>query len=96
MSMPGSGSGTTVIGGQIPELERLHSHFVRESQAVDDLMASLNGDINATWWRGGAADRFKAAWESEYQPALKRLSQALVDAGHEVHNRAQALVAAGG
>lgn len=95
MSMPGSSGGNNVIGGQIPDLQGLQANFNRQSQAVDDLMANLNTDVHDTWWVGGAADRFKSAWESEYQPALKRLSQALVDASNEVHNRVQALIAAG-
>ena len=93
--MSGSGSGTTVIGGEIPALEQLHHNFQRQANAVDDLMAALNRDVDSTWWKGGAADRFRTAWETEYQPALRRLSQALVDAGDEVRHRAQLLVQVG-
>jgi hypothetical protein len=44
---------------------------------------------------GGAAARFRSAWAGEYEPALRNLSAALVDAGDEVGRRAQALQQAG-
>ena len=93
--MHGSGPGNALIGGEIPALEQLHNNFQRQAAAVDDLLAALSRDVEATWWKGGAADRFRAAWDSDYQPALRRLSQALVDAGDEVRHRAQLLVQVG-
>ena len=51
-------------------------------------MAALTRDVESVWWKGGAAERFRSAWDSEYQPALRRLSQALVDASDEVLHRA--------
>lgn len=85
----------SVIGGEIPALEHLQTSFQQQAAAVDHLLSTLSGEVNATWWHGGAADRFRSAWESDYQPALRRLSQALVDASDEVRNRAQMLVQVG-
>ena len=85
----------SIIGGEIPALEHLQVSLQRQSVTVDDLLAQLSGEVNSTWWQGGAADRFRAAWEGDYQPALRRLSQALVDASDEVRNRAQMLTQVG-
>lgn len=90
--MQGSGS---VIGGEISDLHGLHTNLHSQSQAVDDLMAQLTSNLDSTWWKGGAADRFRESWESDYKPALKRLSQALVDAGDEVRARKDALIHVG-
>jgi uncharacterized protein YukE len=62
---------------------------------VDDLLAALTGEVDSTWWQGGAADRFRSAWEADYKPALRRLSEALVDASNEVRNRGDMLIQVG-
>lgn len=85
----------SIIGGEIPALHQLQRNFRQQSINVDDLMAALSADVHQTWWKGGAADRFRAAWESDFQPALRRLAEALTDASHEVGNRAEMLIQVG-
>jgi WXG100 family type VII secretion target len=85
----------SLIGGEISELGNLQHSFQRHSASVEQLMAALRGELNNVYWKGGAADRFRAAWESEYEPALRNLSAALIDAGDEVGRRADALQHAG-
>lgn len=86
----------SLIGGQIPEMEQLQSNLNAQAAEVLDLMNKLSGDLEQTWWQGGAADRFRSDWETEYQPALTRLSQDLDQAATEVGRRARALIDAGG
>ena len=86
----------TVIGGEIGQLYGLKSSFERQSGAVDTLLRELRSQLDNTYWSGGAADRFRAAWHSEYEPALTHLSAALQDAATEVGRRAGALEQVGG
>ncbi len=81
----------SMIGGNIPELESLSTSLDQNSGYVTDILTNLNADLGNTWWVGGAADRFRTDWESEYQPALRSLSQALTDASTEVRRRLTAL-----
>ncbi len=85
----------SLIGGEIADLQHLQANLQQQSVNVEDLMAALTADVQAVWWKGPAADRFRAAWESDYQPALRRLAQALVDASTEVRNRANMLIQVG-
>lgn len=85
-----------VIGGQIEELNSLKVSFGKHSAQVEQLMSALRTELGSAYWKGGAADRFRNAWHSEYEPALRNLSAALVDAGDEVGRRARALEQAGG
>ena len=85
----------SVIGAEIGELHSLTSSFGRQSATVETLMSDLSAQLHNTYWQGGAAERFRTAWESEYQPALRNLAAALVDASDEVRRRAEALHAAG-
>lgn len=82
----------SLIGAQIPELEALKASFIRQSGQVEHLMTTLRGDVANTYWQGRAADAFRSAWESDFEPALLRLANALVDAGDEAGSRAAKLV----
>lgn len=84
------------IGGQIDQMDQLGTSFNGRSQEVEDLMSALRGEVHAAYWKGGAADRFRSAWDSEYEPALRNLSAALVEASDEVKSRARGLQQAGG
>ena len=42
-----------------------------------------------------AADRFRQSWEGEFEPVLRKLEQALGEAGLEVARRRDALAKAG-
>ena len=84
-----------VIGGALDEMSRLKSNFDRQAGAVEELLSTLRSDLDSVYWKGGAAERFRSAWESEYEPSLRNLAAALYDAANEVANRQQALEAAG-
>jgi WXG100 family type VII secretion target len=86
----------SVIGGEIGQLQSLNGNFARQSAAVDNLLRELRNDLANTYWHGGAAERFRSSWSTEYEPALTRLSAALQDAADEVRRRAEALEHVGG
>ncbi len=86
----------SVIGGEIDQLQALQTNFQRQSGTVDSLLKELRSQLSNTYWRGGAADRFHAAWSTEFEPALTHLSAALSEASTEVRRRSDALQSAGG
>ena len=85
----------STIGAEMGQLQQLGQTFTRESQQVGQLTAAIGGQVNSTWWKGPAADRFRAAWESEFAPTLRRLEAALQEASGEIHRRHEALLQAG-
>ncbi|MDQ3941267.1 MAG: WXG100 family type VII secretion target [Actinomycetota bacterium] len=85
----------STIGGEIGQLRGLKTTFDREAQAVQELTARIRGELNNTWWKGPAAERFRGAWGSDFEPALRRLQAALQDAAGEVNRRTEALIQAG-
>jgi WXG100 family type VII secretion target len=85
----------STIGAEMGQLQQLGQTFSREGQNVAQLTAAINGQINSTWWRGPAADRFRSAWESEFAPTMRRLEAALQQASQEVGRRHEALLQAG-
>lgn len=85
----------STIGAEMGQLQQLGQSFTRESQTVAQLTAAISGQVNNTWWKGPAADRFRTAWESEFAPTLRRLEAALQQSSAEVHRRHEALTQAG-
>jgi WXG100 family type VII secretion target len=76
-----------MIQAELTELETLSRRLDSCGAEVTDLMRALTTLINTTTWTGGAADRFRQAWETEFNPALKSLSNELVNAAQEVDRR---------
>ena len=85
----------STIGAEMGQLESLGQSFVREGQDVARLTAAISSQVQSTWWKGPAADRFRAAWEGEFAPTLRRLEAALQQASQEINRRHQALLQAG-
>jgi WXG100 family type VII secretion target len=85
----------STIGAEMGQLQSLGQSFTRESQTVAQLVATIGGQVQATWWKGPAADRFKSAWESEFAPTMRRLEAALQQASQEIARRHDALTQAG-
>ena len=85
----------STIGAEMGQLQSLGQSFIRESQTVSSLRSAIGGQVQSTWWKGPAADRFRAQWESEFSPTLARLEAALQQASQEINRRHDALMQAG-
>lgn len=87
--------GESTIGGEIDQLKGLKTTFEREAHAAQELTARIRSELQNTWWKGAAAERFRSTWGSDFEPALRRLNAALNEAGAEVNRRTEALIQAG-
>ena len=85
----------STIGAEMGQLQGLGQSFQREGQTVAQLVATIGGQVQSTWWKGPAADRFRSAWESEFAPTMRRLEAALQQASQEISRRHDALTQAG-
>ena len=83
------------IGAEIGQLRALKATFDREAQAVQDLAGRVRGELGETWWKGPAAERFRDAWGSQFEPTLRQLEGALHEASAELNRRTEALLRAG-
>ena len=80
-----------MIGADLGDLAVLSRRLTTCSSDVDELKRALTALIGTTSWTGGAADRFRQAWESQFRPALDALAAELVDASQEVDRRRLAI-----
>jgi|tagenome__1003787_1003787.scaffolds.fasta_scaffold14970546_1 WXG100 family type VII secretion target len=80
-----------MIQASLQELEALSRRLGTCSGEVDDLKRALATLIGTTTWTGGAADRFRQAWESQFRPALDTIATELTHASQEVDRRKVAI-----
>jgi uncharacterized protein YukE len=83
------------IGGELEQLTALKSVFDRSSGGVSELTSAIRSQLGNTYWVGPAADRFRDAWQREFEPMLNKLGHALTESGTEVARRRDALIKAG-
>ena len=84
-----------MIKADLNQLDTLSRRLGTCSGDVADLKANMTAMISSTDWAGGAATRFRDAWESQFRPALDEMASALTDASGEVTLRRAALDRAG-
>jgi len=83
------------IGASMDQLQSLKSTFDQQTAVVDQLTATVDGQLANTYWSGPAADRFRESWQSSFAPTLRQLEQAMQDSSAEIGMRYQALIDAG-
>ena len=86
------------IGGNLQEMEVLQSAFTGRARDTESLRSQLESAVSThitANWEGPAAEAFREAWNSQFKPALEKLTIALDEAAKEVQNRRAAIEQAG-
>jgi uncharacterized protein YukE len=86
---------TAMIKADLPQLDTLSRRLGSCSNDVGDLKANMTSLLSGTDWTGGAAQRVRDAWDTQFRPALDEMAAALTDMSGEVAKRRAALNAAG-
>lgn len=86
---------TAMIRADLPQLDTLSRRLGTCSNDVAQLKANMTGLLSGTDWQGGAAQRVRDAWDSQFRPALDDMAAALDDMSAEVARRRAALNNAG-
>jgi uncharacterized protein YukE len=84
------------MGADLEQLAALRVTLAQQGQAIQSVADALRAQLERTHWHGPAAERFRAAWSADFEPTLRRLQQALDEAGAEVARRRDALQRAAG
>ena len=83
------------IAGDMNQMDVLAGQFEKADGSVQELLSTLGGITTNTigpGWEGASAQNFLGSWQNEFQPALRKLHEALGAASSEVTRRKQALV----
>ena len=85
----------SIIGGDYEQLTTLKATFERQSAMVSEVRSTLRNRLAETYWRGAQAEQFRNTWTGEYEPVLRKLEQALLEAGAQVAAARDRLLEAG-
>ena len=85
---------TSMVGGDLEQLQVLEQEFRADAQAVGDLRARISNVLAGTAWTGPAANQFREEWTGNFSAALNQLAAALTDNAALIANRRQAIFAA--
>ena len=85
-----------MFGANLADLDGLKGLFETKASEVNQLTSTLNNRVQpgATAWQGPGADKFRAAWSSDFQPAMVKLEGALNEAAVAVGKYRQNIEAA--
>ena len=83
------------VGGELTSMKGLKKSLDTNANRAVELKNAVKSQLTNTVWEGPAANRFREAWNSEFEPALAKLTEALKEAGNEVQRRHDALERAG-
>ena len=81
----------SLIKGDLESMRLMSGNLERQGDTVDALLRELRNQLQNTEWIGNAATQFRSSWQSEFEPALSRMSEALHLGGREVDKRARAM-----
>lgn len=81
----------SLIKGDLESMRLMSRNLERQGDTVDALLRELRNQLQSTEWTGNAATQFRSSWQSEFEPALSRMSEALHLGGREVDNRARSM-----
>jgi uncharacterized protein YukE len=84
------------IGGTVEQMTTMGSKFGTEADTIGHLVARVTTQLNTTDWEGGAAQRFRDQWNSEFKGVFTKVEAGLRECGTEINKRAAALTHAGG
>ena len=70
---------SAMFGANLEDLQSLRALFEGKAGEVETLQSTVTGKVarGATAWEGPGAEKFRAAWEGEFMPALNNLRDAL-------------------
>ncbi len=69
-------------------LDRLAARMQRGNQEIQQVLATLDNRLEATWWEGDDAEAFRDQWQVSHRTRIARAAERLATA--QVDVRAQA------
>ncbi|MEM9203362.1 MAG: WXG100 family type VII secretion target [Actinomycetota bacterium] len=59
------------------QMEALGANFRQQAEAVERVIAAIQGGIDGTNWQGARSEQFRTVWESQFKRNLMALRDTL-------------------
>ena len=77
------------LGANVEELDNLGRRFDEEASKIEGIMQTITGQVDAVWWMGADADRFRNEWQTTHRTSLRNICQSLSDAANRCRSQAE-------
>ena len=78
-----------IWGADIAQLKTLGTKLQAGSSEIDKQKSLLTKVLEGTDWKGPDADKFRGEWDSQHASSLKKVADALRDAGARAQKNAE-------
>jgi len=65
------------VGANIEQMQQLEQTMRQQAEALQNIMQTIKGRVQATDWKGPDADRFRNEWDSTHTQNMNRVVQEL-------------------
>lgn len=76
------------LGADVVALDQLAARMQRGNQEIQQVLATLDNRLEATWWEGDDAEACRDQWQAAHRTRIARAAERLATA--QVDVRAQA------
>lgn len=77
------------MGADPEQLRTLGKKFDQEAQQIEQAERQISSQLKSTWWEGKDGDKFRSEWDSQFAAQLKKIADALRQAGDVVRKQAE-------
>lgn len=77
-----------IWGLDVQEVRELGKKLQNEAGDIERTLSTLTSKLNSTTWKGPDAERFRNEWTGEHTASLKKVINALRDAGQKAEKNA--------
>ena len=70
-----------IWGADVDQLRQLGNKLKAGAETIEQQRSQMKGALDGTDWKGPDADKFRGEWDSQHASSLKKVADALRDAG---------------
>ena len=76
------------LGADVEQLDALSKKLTTEGERINSTIGQINGQVKSAWWKGSDADNFRSEWDGTHSAQLRKVAEALKQAGSAVRKQA--------
>ena len=78
-----------IWGADVDQLRQLGNKLKAGAENIEQQRSQLKGALDGTDWKGPDADKFRSEWDSQHASNLKKVADALREAGDRAQKNAE-------
>jgi uncharacterized protein YukE len=77
------------MGADPEQLRALGKKMDQEAEQITQAERQISSQLKSAWWEGKDGDKFRSEWDGQFSAQLRKISEALKQAGQVVRKQAE-------